>query len=588
MNTTITSKQVLSIALILGMLIAPLAVVNSASTYKIMGTFVDEDGDPIEGVWIDVWTASSIVSGTTYKGEYYTNATSDGDGYFKLELERQSYTLLVQKAGYQSLEYAIDISSTTGFSYTLDPITMEKSLSVSTPASILQIHDGESFEIPLTITNSGDDEIATVAVDVSGGYAVSLVNSAGQMVEGVEIASGSSVSLTLKVDSPDPAADTELVVKVVGNTEVDCIINLHVVEAEGNVLDCTYPGRSVLPSESVDFVVTLKNTLYQTKTFKLNLEAPEDWTFYVKNSDGEQVNAVTLDADGSVTLHVTGTVPSDAEKGDYSFSLKATYDGGSSTLPLTVSVKVESPELTITSKYPSQTVSLGETTTYPITITNPGAKQLVTLSAEGVPNGWTVAFKTSAGVQINSILVDADSSEELSVEVTPSLDAENAAYEIEILATSDYTSGSITIDANIGGSYGLTMSVSSLYFETNAGTTTTDVITLTNNGYSTLNNLQIEVVAPSDDWNVTVSPIRVTTLEPDAKTSFTLTITPPDDASPQDYLIYVTATSNEVETDQQSIRVTINTESSYGLYGLILLLAGVGVFVLLYKKLKRR
>jgi len=285
---------------------------------------------------------------------------------------------------------------------------------------------------------------------------------------------------------------------------------------------------------------------------------------------------------------VTGAVPSDAEKGDYSFSIKANYSGETFSLPLTVTVKIESPQLTITSKYPSQTVSLGETTTYPIIITNPGAKQLVNLSADGVPNGWTVAFKTSAGVQINSILVSADSSEELSVEVTPSLDADNSAYEITVLAESDYTAGEIVLDANIGGSYSLRMSVSSLYFETNAGTTTTDVITLTNNGYSTLNNLEIEITAPSDDWNVTVSPIRVTTLEADSKTTFTLTITPPDDASPQDYLIYVTATSNEVETDQQSIRVTINTESSYSIYGIVLLLAGIGIFVLIYKKLKRK
>ena len=32
----------------------------------------------------------------------------------------------------------------------------------------------------------------------------------------------------------------------------------------------------------------------------------------------------------------------------------------------------------------------------------------------------------------------------------------------------------------------------------------------------------------------------------------------------------------------------MNVESSYGIYGLVLLLAGGGLFVLLYKKLKRK
>ncbi len=580
--------RALSIVIIFGVLLAPITVVYSASTYTISGTLVNEDGSYIEGAIVHVWTESYVVSGDTFQGDYVTNATSDDEGYFKLVLDRQSYTLIIEKAGYLSVELTVDISSTTGFSYNLDPIMMEKSISVSTPASTLLIHDGERFEIPLTLTNGGDDETVFVTVEAHDGYEMSITNPEGQLVEGFDIASGGTISLTLTVVAPNPAVDADLTVKVVGEVEVDYVIHFQVVVAEGDLLRCIYPGRSVLPSESVDFTITLTNPLYYTKTFQLALEAPEDWTFYVKNGDGEQVNAVTLDAGEAVTLHVTGAVPSDAEKGDYSFSIKANYSGETFSLPLTVTVKIESPQLTITSKYPSQTVSLGEATTYPIIITNPGAKQLVNLSADGVPNGWTVAFKTSAGVQINSILVSAGSSEELSVEVTPSLDADNSAYEITVLAESDYTSGEIVLDANIGGSYGLRMSVSSLYFETNAGTTTTDVITLTNNGYSALNNLEIEITAPSDDWNVTVSPIRVTTLEADSKTTFTLTITPPDDASPQDYLIYVTATSNELETDQQSIRVTINTESSYSIYGIVLLLAGIGIFVLIYKKLKRK
>ena len=51
---------------------------------------------------------------------------------------------------------------------------------------------------------------------------------------------------------------------------------------------------------------------------------------------------------------------------------------------------------------------------------------------------------------------------------------------------------------------------------------------------------------------MSVSPTRMTTLDPNEKAVFTLTITPPTDASPQDYLVNVTATSNEMATDEQS------------------------------------
>jgi uncharacterized repeat protein (TIGR01451 family) len=579
--------RALSIVIIIGMLATPLTIVHSASGYKITGTMVDEDGSYLSGATLKVYTESYIVSGDPLLRDYVTNTTTNDEGYFKLVLYGQSYTVIIEKSGYQAIEFTIDISSTTGFTYEMDPITMEKSLSISTTTSTLLIHDGESFSIPLTIANSGDDETASITVVSGNGYSTSVFNSENQLVQSVFIASGSSAPLTLKVVAPTNAADTDLTVKVASSVEVDYVVHLVVVEAEGSALSCTYSGRSVMPSESVDFTVVLENPLYYTKTLQLSLESPEFWTFYVKNGDGQQINSVTLGAGESVSLHVTGDVPYNTTAGDYLLYLKAAYDGTTNTLPLNVTVNVKSPELTITSKYPSQTVALGGTATYAITITNPGTKQLVNLKAEGVPSGWTVVFKTSAGLQINSLLISSDSYEDIEVVVTPALDSTNAEYSITVTAYSDYTSGKIVLAANIGGSFSLDMSVDSLYFETNAASTTTDVITLTNTGYSSINNLELEITSP-DGWDVTVTPIKITTLEPNSKATFTLSITPPSGTSAKDYLVKVTATSDEISTDMQSIRVTVNVESSWSIYGIVLLAVGAGIFVLIYKKLKRK
>jgi uncharacterized membrane protein len=585
---TNTYTRILALAFILGMLAAPIATVYSASSYKIKGNVINESGAALSDVKLTVYTSLDIVSGSNLISDYITSATTDEDGYFKVDLERDSYTFVFEKTGYVSISLTVNLNSATEYTYTIDDIVMEKSLSISTTASTLLVHDGETFSIPIMVANGGEVTVASIAVENNAGYTSSVYNSNNQLVQSLSFPSGSSTALTLKVTAPENAVDTDLTMKLVGAVETTYVVHLEVVAETDDALSCTYTGRSVMPSESIDYTVTVANPYYYTKAFSLDLVTPDNWTFYIKNGAGEQINSVTLGAGETATIHLIGTVPSSTDKGDYSLSLKTAYDGKTETLPLTITVKLESPELQITSKYPSQTVSLGETTTYPVTLTNPGAKQLVSLKAKGIPNGWTVTFKTSTGVQINSILLDSDSSESLNIEVTPSLDAGNNSYEITVTASSDYTSGEIKLEAKIGGSYGLTMTVSSLYFETYAGKTTTNVVTLTNTGFSTLNNLELSITAPSSDWNVTVSPTRVTTLDPDGKASFTLTITPPSDASPQDYLIYVTATSNEVETAQQSIRVTINTESSYGIYGLVLLLAGIGVFVLLYKKLKRK
>jgi uncharacterized membrane protein len=131
------------------------------------------------------------------------------------------------------------------------------------------------------------------------------------------------------------------------------------------------------------------------------------------------------------------------------------------------------------------------------------------------------------------------------------------------------------------------MSVESLYKETNAGSAFTETIVLTNTGYSPLNNLALSLTYPNG-WTVTASPLKVTTLESNSKTTFILTVTAPSGTAAQDYLVQVTAVADEASTSQQSIRVTVNVESSWSIYGLALLLLAAGGFALLYKKLKRR
>ncbi len=586
MQKSSVKARIFALAIIVAMLSGPMVAVQ-ASSYSITGTIIDGDDSYLSDIIITVYSELDIVSGGSLQGNIVSTTTSDAYGNFKLGLERASYTVVFEKAGYETITLNINLGVATELTYSLGKITMEKSLGISSTASTLLIHDGETFSIPISVSNNGEDDAVSITTATVDGYSATVLNSANQPVSRVLIPAGGSASLNVKVIAPMHASDADIVVTVASAVEVDYVVHLHVVGVNGEALSSTYTGRSVLPDESVDFTVVLKNPLYYSKTFQLSVNSPELWAFYVENGEGQKINAVTLGAGESVNLHVIGDVPNNAATGDYKLSVKATYDNKTDSLPLTVTVNVTSPEFSITSKYPSQTLSLGGSATYSVTITNPGATQLVKIKAEGVPSGWTVAFKSSAGVRINSLLIAGDSSEEVQVVVTPSLDSTNAEHVFDVTAYSDYTSGTITLTANIGGSFSLDISVDSLYFETNAATTTTDVVTLTNTGYSSINNLELEITSP-DGWDVVVSPIKVTTLESNEKKTFTLSITPPTGTSAKDYLVKVAATSDEVLTDEQSIRVTVNVESSWSIYGVLLLAAGGGLFWLLYKKLKRK
>ncbi len=308
--------RIFALAIIVAMLCGPMVAVQ-ASSYSITGTIIDGDDSYLSNVLITVYSELAIVSGDSLQGNIVSTTTSDAYGNFKLGLERASYTVVFKKAGYETITLNINLGVATELTYSLGKITMEKSLGISSTASTLLIHDGETFSIPITVSNNGEDDAVSITAATVDGYSATVLNSANQQVSRVLIPAGGSASLTVKVIAPMNASDADIVVTVASAVEVDYVVHLHVVGVNGEALSSTYTGRSVLPDESVDFTVVLKNPLYYSKTFQLSVNSPELWVFYVENGEGQRINAVTLGAGESVNLHVIGDVPNDAATGDY-------------------------------------------------------------------------------------------------------------------------------------------------------------------------------------------------------------------------------------------------------------------------------
>ncbi len=579
--------RVLTLTILLMMLSVPLAMVHSGTSYTITGTIVDSVGNTLIGVTLNVYSTSNVVTSSNLIGQFVKSTMTTTDGTFTLNLDRAAYTVIISKPGYESATLTVNLNTATEFTYDVKKLVLNQSISAQVSVSTLEIHEGETLKIPVSIKNTGDTETVTITTVAGSDYTTAILNQDEQQLQSVYVPADDTVIVNVEVTAPLKAVDSDLTIKLFGNLETDTTVHLKVVGADGTVLSSMYPGKVVMPSDVFTFAVSLKNPYFYTQIFIMDLSGPSGWNLYTANDKGEKISSVALNAGESVNLQVTGNVPSNSTPGDYAFVMKTSANGKTVSLPLTVTVSNVSAGLTMASKYPSQTIALGKATVYPLTITNPGTKQLIALKAEGVPSGWTVAFLTSEGKQINSILVDAESSESVNFQVTPALSSDKNSYSFTVTAQGDYSSGKITLDASIGGSYGLTMAVDSLYFATNAGSTYTETVTLTNTGYSSLNNLQLSLTYPSG-WIVTATPIKVTTLDSNSKATFTLTITPPTGTAAQDYLVQLTATSDEVETSQQSIRVTVNVESSWSIYGIILLVVAAGVFALLYRKLRRR
>jgi len=586
-KTSLLSLTILAVTL-LGAISSPLASVNARDQlWSISGNVIDEEGHRLGDVTVTVYVQSSVLTnGVT--GEYLTSLKTDENGTFNVSLlEYKPYILVFDKAGYQTSTVNVNLSKAQFYVYDLKDLVLKRSVSLVATTPDLDIHSGEKISVPFTLRNDGATETIFVSAVNNDEYETSVLNQAGQPVRSVYLPTGSACSLSLEIVAPVDAVDTDVVIHAVGQLVVDFAIHLNVVEAEGDALSCSYPSRNMKPTDTFDFLVSVKNPLFYKEIFTLDLGYPASWEVYLRNDKGENIGSVALGGGEAITVHVVGSVPSNSTAGEYSLSLKATSRAQTSDLHLSVVVKGESEKMEVTSKYPSQSIQLGKTTVYPITIANPGAEQLVHLQVEGVPEGWTIAFKTKDGRQIKSILVTGGSYEDIDVEVTPSLSSNQNSYEFTVVASGELNEGRITLDADVAGSFKAGIQVDSLYLQANAGESKTVTVEVTNSGYSPLNNLALVVTYP-DGWVVATSPLKVTTLSPNEKARFVVSVTNPAGTAPKDYIVNIKGVSDQVETTEQVIRVTVNVESSWSIYGIVLLLAAVGFFALIYKKLRRR
>lgn len=201
---------------------------------------------------------------------------------------------------------------------------------------------------------------------------------------------------------------------------------------------------------------------------------------------------------------------------------------------------------------------------------------------------WEIVFKTNDDQEIQAVLISPLTTEKINVEVTPSLKSTPDTYSLTILAESIHIHGSVTLNAIIAGSYKVSMDVSSIYTKIKAGATQTINVEVTNTGYSPINNVNLELTASPEGWNVEISPFKISTLNPNEAETLKVSIQPPEGTAPGDYLIKIRTVSDEVSSGEEVIRVTVSVGTTWGIYGIAMIAAALGIFVLVYKKFRRR
>ncbi len=109
---------------------------------------------------------------------------------------------------------------------------------------------------------------------------------------------------------------------------------------------------------------------------------------------------------------------------------------------------------------------------------------------------------------------------------------------------------------------------------------------VSNQGNVDLQNVNLTSSAPTG-WTVEFSESTIEVLEAGATREITAYVTPSEDAMSGDYAMSVSV-KNTLASDSEDFRVTVKTETVWGVVGIVLLLVAVAGLWLVFQKFGRR
>lgn len=361
--------------------------------------------------------------------------------------------------------------------------------------------------------------------------------------------------------------------------------------AGGLEMSTSYPGMTVKAGDELDFKLDFYNGSGSGVNAALSITSiPEGWEGYFAGNGSEIRHAYIKTGDNSSAAKFHVTVPAETVQGTYTITLQAAGGGMTSSLTLTLDVNEEElGSSAFSTEYAEQEGSVGTSFSFSSTIQNNTPKDQSYSFSSNPPSGWTVTFKPSGeDTQVAAIDVEARGSQAMDVKVTPPNGVEAGEYTIPISAISASETLTDELTVVITGSYDLELSTSSglLSFDANANKKTDVTLSIANNGNVDLQNINLTSSAPSD-WTVEFSESSIDVLEAGATKEITAYVTPSKEAMSGDYSLTITAKNSET-SDATEFRVTVKTETVWGVVGILLIAAaGLGL-ACVFKKYGRR
>jgi uncharacterized membrane protein len=353
-------------------------------------------------------------------------------------------------------------------------------------------------------------------------------------------------------------------------------------------LTTPYPALMVEPGSDVK--LDLSASAPQPERVDLSVGGlPTGWKATLRGG-GFVISGLTAAPDPPGKAQLELSVPVATAPGAYNLTVTEAAPQGSSLLDLTVTVAKEVDSgITLTADFPSLKGGPTDTFSYTLTLTNNTPTQQTFNFVGTGPEGWTVTASPAAESRANTVSVDGGGTSQIKVAATPPAQVAAGKYPIQVDVTgANGASGKITLGAEVSGTGTLDAATEDgrLNLSGRSNHTTKETIVVSNTGTAALSNVSLTATPPSG-WQVTFSPKQLDQIAAGQKADVVAEIKPAKDAIAGDYAATVNVNAG-TSSKALDLRYTVKTSRSWGLIGLVIILAAAAVLFGVVRRLGRR
>lgn len=363
-------------------------------------------------------------------------------------------------------------------------------------------------------------------------------------------------------------------------------------------------GKVIYPGDTVEFPLTVESIYNDTDeawcTLKIKSK-PEGWNvgFYENN---DQITNLYFPEGNSepVDIDLRVKTPANVKNGAYSIMIEVEPDDGDKItreFAVTVDNNAE-PNLEIYSSTPGLESRPTDSVKYIATLVNKYDHRVtVSLNTIGLPEGWSAQFLQDIDddeYRQTKLSVAADSEQDFMIKVRPSVNSSDGSYPFTIKAVPDNGDTGVSLGLDLKIDNGLeeeemiSISLSTSSIVLNPGSSKEIYVTLRNSGDETLNNIDLKVQDVSGITAEVRSFGTVDELEPGESWDTSIEITARADASPGTKELLMRAVSDEAQSQDGIVEVTVEKSSSSGFIGIGLVIVAVIVLLIVVSKFGRR